>query len=161
MAGKLRLDVRSIAVAEVIHNAVEAVTPAANAKGLGLEISVEDGLGTIAADPERLQQIVWNLLSNAVKFTPAGGRVTLSVTRMPRALHIKVTDTGAGIAADLLPHVFERFRQGGTGHSRRQGGLGLGLAIVRNLVELHGGTVSAHSDGEGRGATFDVVIPAA
>ena len=160
MAGKLRLDIRSIAVAEVIHNAVEAVMPAANAKGIGLEVLADDRVGTVAADPERLQQIVWNLLSNAVKFTPAGGRVTLSVTRSERALHIKVTDTGAGITADLLPHVFERFRQGATGHSRRQGGLGLGLAIVRNLVELHGGTVEAHSEGDDRGATFEVVIPA-
>ena len=161
MAGKLRLDIRSMAVAEVIHNAVEAVMPAATAKGIGLDVSVDANVGTVAADPERLQQVVWNLLSNAVKFTPAGGRVTLSVTRQARALRIKVSDTGAGISAELLPHVFERFRQGAGGNSRQQGGLGLGLAIVRNLVELHGGTVAAHSDGEGRGATFEVVIPVA
>jgi signal transduction histidine kinase len=159
MAGKLRLDVRPIEVAEVIRNAVDAVTPAANAKNIHLESTVAPDIGTIAADPERLQQIVWNLLSNAVKFTPAEGRVSLTAKRSERALHVSVADTGGGINADLLPHVFERFRQGATGNSRRHGGLGLGLAIVRNLVELHGGHVTARSEGEGRGATFEVVIP--
>jgi signal transduction histidine kinase len=159
MAGKLRLDIRNIAVAEVLHNAIEAVMPAATAKGIGLDISVDTNLGTVGADPERLQQVVWNLLSNAVKFTPPGGRVTLTATRSGGALRIKVSDTGAGISPELLPHVFERFRQGATGNSRKHGGLGLGLAIVRNLVELHGGTVAAHSDGDGRGATFEVSIP--
>ena len=161
MAGKLRLDVRPIAVPEVIHNAVEAVMPAANAKGIRLETTIDPHFGTINADPERLQQIVWNLLSNAVKFTPEGGHVSLAVKRSERLLRISVVDNGAGIPADLLPHVFERFRQGAAGASRRHGGLGLGLAIVRNLVELHGGTVTAHSDGEGRGASFEVIIPAA
>jgi signal transduction histidine kinase len=160
MAGKLRLDIRNIAVAEVLHNAIEAVMPAATAKGIGLDVSVDTNLGTVSADPERLQQVVWNLLSNAVKFTTPGGRVALTATRSGGALRIKVTDTGAGINPELLPHVFERFRQGATGNSRKHGGLGLGLAIVRNLVELHGGTVSAHSDGDGRGATFEVSIPA-
>jgi signal transduction histidine kinase len=161
MAGKLRLDVRSISVTEVIQNAVDAVMPAANAKGIHLETSIAPDVGSIAADPERLQQIVWNLLSNAVKFTPSGGRVSLDVRRGERALRITVSDTGDGIKADLLPHVFERFRQGAAGNARRHGGLGLGLAIVKNLAELHGGTATARSDGEGRGATFEVVIPAA
>jgi signal transduction histidine kinase len=161
MAGKLRLDIRPIAVAEVIHNAVDAVMPAATAKGINLETSVDPQAGTVSADPERLQQIVWNLLSNAVKFTPQGGRVSVAVRRTAGELQITVADTGAGIHPDLLPHVFERFRQGAAGAARRHGGLGLGLAIVRNLVELHGGTVTAHSDGEGRGATFHVAIPAA
>jgi signal transduction histidine kinase len=161
MTGKLRLEVRSIAVPEVIHNAVEAITPAAKAKAIRLNTLIDPEVGTVTADPERLQQVVWNLLSNAVKFTGQGGMVTLTVRRSDRALHISVSDDGAGISADLLPHVFDRFRQGHTAPSRRQGGLGLGLAIVRNLVELHGGTVAAHSDGEGRGATFDVTIPAA
>jgi signal transduction histidine kinase len=160
MAGKLRLDIRSIAVTEVIHNAVDAVRPAAEAKGIRLQTDVDPKVGTIAADPERLQQIVWNLLSNAVKFTPREGRVSLTVHRAHGALHIKVADTGVGISPDLLPYVFERFRQGASGHARRQGGLGLGLAIVRNLVELHGGTVVARSEGEGRGATFEVSLPA-
>ena len=161
MAGKLRLDIRTIAVAEVIHGAVEAVMPAANAKKIQLRANVEPDVGSVAADPERLQQVVWNLLSNAVKFTPEGGQVVLSVARDERALRIKVSDTGVGISPELLPHVFERFRQGVGGNARKHGGLGLGLAIVRNLVELHGGTVAASSAGLNRGATFEVTIPAA
>jgi signal transduction histidine kinase len=161
MAGKLRLDVRPISVTEVIHHAVDAVMPAVNAKGVRLDTQIDPNVGTIAADPERLQQIVWNLLSNAVKFTPGGGRVSLVVRRDERSLYVGVEDSGVGISPDLLPHVFERFRQGASGNARRHGGLGLGLAIVRNLVELHGGTVTAHSDGDGRGARFEVIIPAA
>jgi signal transduction histidine kinase len=161
MAGKLRLDIRPVAVADIMHNAVEAVMPAVNAKSIHLETTMAPGVGTIAADPGRLQQIVWNLLSNAVKFTPEGGHVSLDVSRDARALRITVRDSGSGIEADLLPFVFDRFRQGGDGTARKHGGLGLGLAIVRNLVELHGGTVTAHSDGKDHGATFEVVIPAA
>jgi signal transduction histidine kinase len=161
MAGKLRLDIRPTAVAEVIHSAADAIAPAASAKGVRLETSVDANVSTVAVDPERLQQIVWNLLSNAVKFTPRAGTVSLAVTRRNQALHITVADTGNGIDVELLPFVFDRFRQGAGGHLKSQGGLGLGLAIVRNLVELHGGTVSAHSDGEGHGATFEVVLPAA
>lgn len=160
MAGKLRLDIRPIAVADVIHAAVEAITPAATAKGIRLDTSVDGNVGTVRADPERLQQIVWNLLSNAVKFTSREGVVSLNVGRRHQAIHITVADTGDGIAPQLLPFVFDRFRQGAVGHSRSHGGLGLGLAIVRNLVELHGGTVTADSDGVGRGATFQVVLPA-
>ena len=161
MAGKVRLDIRPTAVADAMHSAVEAISPAAAAKHVRVEISVDPAAGTINADPERLQQIVWNLLSNAVKFTPSGGLVSLKVCRRPDALHIVVSDTGVGIHPALLPHVFERFRQGAEGSVRRYGGLGLGLAIVRNLVELHGGTVTAKSgDGEGRGATFTVALPA-
>ena len=161
MAGKLRLDVRPIAVAEVIHHALDAVMPAANAKGIRVETVIDPDVGRIAADPERLQQIVWNLLSNAVKFTPRDGRVMLRVSRTPGVVTITVSDTGAGISADLLPHVFERFTQGHGHRSHAHGGLGLGLAIVRNLAELHGGTATARSDGEGRGATFEITIPAA
>ncbi|HUE89122.1 MAG TPA: ATP-binding protein [Vicinamibacterales bacterium] len=161
MAGKLRLEIRPIAVAEVVHSAVEAIAPAADAKGVRLDTTVDADVGTIGADPERLQQIVWNLLANAVKFTPREGMVSLAVARRNQALHITVGDTGAGIKPELLPFVFDRFRQGAVGHAKHQGGLGLGLAIVRNLVELHGGTVSAHSEGEGLGATFEVVLPAA
>jgi signal transduction histidine kinase len=148
-------------VADVIHGAVDAIAAAANAKGVRLDTVVEPNVGTVSADPERLQQIVWNLLSNAVKFTPKDGLVSLAVTRRSSALHVTVSDTGAGIDPALLPYVFDRFRQGASGHAKSHGGLGLGLAIVRNLVELHGGTVSAHSDGVGRGATFEVLLPAA
>jgi signal transduction histidine kinase len=161
LAGKLRLDVRPIAVADVIHGAVDAIAAAANAKGVRLDTVVEPNVGTVSADPERLQQIVWNLLSNAVKFTPKDGLVSLSVTRRSSALHVTVSETGAGIDPALLPYVFDRFRLGASGHAKSHGGLGLGLAIVRNLVELHGGTVSAYSDGVGRGATFEVLLPAA
>jgi signal transduction histidine kinase len=160
LAGKLRLDIRPIAVADVIHSAVDAVAPAANAKGIRLDTAVDSDVGTVSADPERLQQIVWNLLSNAVKFTPKDGTVSLAVVRRHQALHVTVSDTGVGINPELLPFVFDRFRQGVIGHSKSHGGLGLGLAIVRNLVELHGGTVSAFSEGEGHGATFEVVLPA-
>jgi signal transduction histidine kinase len=159
MAGKLQLDLQPVAVGDMVRAAVDAIAPGAQKKGVRIEADIARDAGTIEADPERLQQVVWNLLLNAVKFTPAGGRVVISAYRAEGALHIRVTDTGSGIAAELLPHVFERFRQGDA--ARRLGGLGLGLAIVRNLVELHGGTVSAHSEGAGRGATFDVVLPAA
>jgi len=113
-------------------------------------------------DPDRLRQVVWNLAANAVKFTPRGGRVTVRVERLPHAdVRLVVEDTGEGISADFLPHVFERFRQGDASNTRSHGGLGLGLAVVRHLVELHGGTIEARSEGEGRGATFTVVLPVA
>ena len=162
MGGKFRLDVRQVNVADVVNNAVETVGPAADAKNIRLEVGIEHRMGgRVSGDPERLQQVVWNLLSNAVKFTPPGGRVRMTVSRTDREIEIAVSDTGIGISQDFLPHVFERFRQQDGGTTRRYGGLGLGLAIVRNLVELHGGSVSAHSDGEGRGATFTVRLPAA
>ena len=155
------IEVHPFDLRECVESALDLVAARAAQKQLDLAYVFEgDVPPAIEGDVTRLRQILLNLLSNAVKFTPAGGRVSLAVARAPRALHISVADTGAGISADLLPHVFERFRQGG-GPSRRQGGLGLGLAIVRNLVELHGGTVTAQSDGEGRGATFEVILPAA
>jgi signal transduction histidine kinase/CheY-like chemotaxis protein len=160
MSGKLRLDVRMVPIDEVVRNATDTVGPAAEAKGIRIESVVDRSVGRIPGDPERLQQIVWNLLSNAVKFTPYGGRVTVTVTRTDGDVEIAVRDTGVGIGAEFLPHVFERFRQQDGGTTRRYGGLGLGLAIVRNLVELHGGSVSAHSDGEGRGSLFTVRLPA-
>jgi signal transduction histidine kinase len=144
----------------MIADAVEAVQPAVGAKSIQVETCVAADLGAIVADPDRLQQIVWNLLSNAVKFTPAGGRVNVRVRRDADHVEIAVSDTGSGIAPEFLPHVFERFRQQESGTTRRHGGLGLGLAIVRHLVELHGGSVGAESDGEGRGATFQVRLPA-
>ena len=161
MSGKLRLDVRSVAVEDIVRNAMDTVGPAADAKAIRIESAIDRGVGRISGDPERLQQIVWNLLSNAVKFTPHGGRVTISVRAVDDEVEIVVRDTGIGIGPEFLPHVFERFRQQDAGTTRRYGGLGLGLAIVRNLVELHGGSVSAQSDGEGRGAVFTVRLPAA
>jgi signal transduction histidine kinase len=160
MSGRMRLDVRTVQIEEVVKNALEAVAPAMAAKAIQLETSLNGAAGAIAGDPERLQQVVFNLVSNAVKFTPDGGKVRVSLARIGDEVEIAVSDTGAGISPDFLPHVFERFRQQHAGTSRRHGGLGLGLAIVRNLVELHGGSVTAESEGEGRGATFKVRLPA-
>jgi signal transduction histidine kinase len=157
--GKLRLDVRDVDVADVVHEAMATVQPAADAKSVRLDVVVDPDAGTIAADPDRLQQIIWNLLSNAIKFTPAGGRVVLSLQRQHGAIAIAVRDSGAGIPSEFIPYVFDRFRQAESGAQRRHGGLGLGLAIVRHLVELHGGTVTAESAGEGQGATFRVTLP--
>jgi signal transduction histidine kinase len=160
LGGKLRLEIGEARIADVIEAALMSVRPAADAKGVGLEVDVEGGLGTVAADPERLQQIVWNLLSNAIKFTPGGGHVALSARRSESTLVIRVHDDGQGVPQEFLPHIFEPFRQADASTTRRQGGLGLGLAIVRQLVEAHGGTIAAHSEGEGKGTTFTVEIPA-
>jgi signal transduction histidine kinase len=161
ISGKLHLEMRIVSLSEVIHNAAESMRPAADAKHVQLLTSFDSSVGVILGDAGRLQQIVWNLLSNAVKFTPKGGRVELSVTRQGDEVEIVVADTGVGIAPQFMPHVFERFRQEDVGTKRRYSGLGLGLAIVRHLVELHGGTVVAESEGQGRGATFRVRLPAA
>jgi signal transduction histidine kinase/ActR/RegA family two-component response regulator len=158
--GKLRLDMRMVEVASVVEDAVETVTAAAEAKGIRIRSVIDPAAGRVGGDTDRLQQIVWNLLSNAVKFTPAGGRIEVAATRTGSDVEIVVSDTGVGISPEFLPHVFERFRQEDAGTKRRYGGLGLGLAIVRNLVELHGGSVSAHSDGLNRGARFVVRLPA-
>ena len=133
--------------------------PAADAKGVRLQTIVDPRVGPVSGDPDRLQQVVWNLLSNAVKFTPKGGRVQVRLERVNSHVEIVVSDTGIGIRPDFLPHVFERFRQAEAGTTRKTGGLGLGLAIVRHIVELHGGTVEATSAGEGQGATFRVRLP--
>jgi PAS domain S-box-containing protein len=159
ITGKLRLDVGSIDLVSVIVAAMEAVQTAADAKGIRLEASLDPALGPVSADPSRLQQVVWNLLTNAIKFTPAGGRVDIRLERRDSMARITVSDTGQGIRRELLPFVFDRFRQGETSIGRRYGGLGLGLAIVRHIVELHGGDVDAVSAGEGRGATFTVDLP--
>ena len=160
MSGKLRLDMRQVAVAEVVKLALDAIKPAVDAKHIELETTIDPAVGIMTADPERLQQVIWNLLSNAVKFTPAGGRVSIDMRRPDDDVQIVVRDTGAGISPEFLPHVFERFRQASPGTARHHGGLGLGLTIVRNLVELHGGSVTAQSDGLGHGATFIVRLPA-
>jgi signal transduction histidine kinase len=160
MNGKLRLDVKPVTIADVVKLAVEAIAPTAEAKKLTLQTNIDPHAGMVTGDPERLQQVIWNLLSNAVKFTPTGGRVSIALARAEERVEIIVTDTGPGIAPEFLPHVFERFRQGHPGPSRHHGGLGLGLAIVQTLVELHGGSVAAHSE-PGKGATFTVSLPAA
>jgi signal transduction histidine kinase len=161
VGGNLHLDLREVRVAAVVEHAVDSMRPAAAAKQMTLDARVDTDAGFIRADPERLQQIVWNLLSNAVKFTPSGGRVELHASRQEDEVQITVTDTGTGISAEFLPHVFDRFRQQDVGTTRRYGGLGLGLAIVRHLVALHGGSISADSGGDGHGATFRVRLPAA
>jgi signal transduction histidine kinase len=153
ITGKLRLDVRPVNLAPVIEGAVESVRPAAEAKGIRLQRVLDTGPQVVSGDPERLQQVVWNLLANAVKFTPKGGRVQVRLERVNSHVEIVVNDTGRGISPDVLPHVFERFLQADSSTSRVHGGLGLGLAIVRHLVELHGGTVRAESEGEGQACT--------
>ena len=159
ITGKMRMDVRPADPNAFIDAAVEAVRPAADAKGVRVQKVMDTGLLSIPGDPVRLQQVVWNLLSNAIKFTPREGRVQIRSERVNSHLEIVVSDTGQGIAPDFLPHVFDRFRQADQKTSRQYGGMGLGLAIVRHLVELHGGTVRAESEGEGRGATFTVMLP--
>ncbi|XXX49509.1 ATP-binding protein [Sorangium sp. So ce119] len=161
IAGKVRLDRHLIDAGAVIGAAVESVRPAADAKGVALELAVEARDARILGDSTRLQQVCWNLVSNAIKFTPTGGVVRVAVAQRGADLHIEVSDTGQGIRPDFLPFVFDRFSQADGSTTRRHGGLGLGLAIVRHLVELHGGTISARSEGEGRGATFDVALPVA
>jgi PAS domain S-box-containing protein len=159
VSGKMRLNMQPVELPVVMHDAVATVAPAAEAKHIRLETTVDPQVGAVSGDPDRLRQIVWNLLSNAVKFTPKNGRVQVRLERVNSSVEIVVSDTGIGIRSDFLPHIFEQFRQGDSGANREHAGLGLGLAIVRNLVELHGGTVYATSGGEGQGATFRVRLP--
>jgi PAS domain S-box-containing protein len=159
VSGKLRLSVETIDIVPVLHGALESVRPSADAKGITLATAFSPQLGTTTADPTRLQQIVWNLLSNAVKFTSRGGRIELDAKRTASQLEIAVTDTGEGIDPEFLPHVFEAFRQAETPSTRVHGGLGLGLSIVRYMAEAHGGTVTAESEGRGKGARFCVSLP--
>jgi len=161
IAGKMRLDLAPLNLRSVIESAVETVRPAAEAKGIYLSALLDPEVETVSGDAERLQQVVWNLLSNAVKFTPNGGRVEVRLERADSHVEIAVADNGQGIKPEFLPYVFDHFRQEEGGASRRQGGLGLGLAIVRHIVELHGGTARAASEGLGKGATFTVALPIA
>ncbi|HEX8617301.1 MAG TPA: ATP-binding protein [Thermoanaerobaculia bacterium] len=161
ITGKIRIDVRPIDPNSFIEAAVEAVRPAAEAKGVRLQRIMDTGVVTVSGDPVRLQQVVWNLLSNAIKFTPKGGRVQIRLERVNSHIEICVNDTGPGIEPEFLPYVFDRFRQADGRTTRQHGGLGLGLSIVRHLVELHGGTVRAESEGEGKGAAFTVLLPVA
>jgi PAS domain S-box-containing protein len=159
VSGKIRLDVQPVDLTPVINNAVATVQPAADAKGVSLQSVIDPGAGPVSGDPDRLQQVVWNLLSNAVKFTPRGGKVQIRLERVNSHVDIVVSDTGIGIDADFLPLVFERFRQADAGPTRKSGGLGLGLAIVRHIVEMHGGTVKAFSPGLNLGSLFTVSLP--
>jgi signal transduction histidine kinase len=161
MAGTLRLEVGPVAVADLVRVAVEGVAVAADAQGGGRQGSNDPAVGRVVGDWTRLQQVVWNLLSNAVKFTPAGGDVSVKVERTGGSVLVTVADTGIGISREFLPHVFDRFRQEHTGSTRQYGGLGLGLAIARHLVELHGGEIAAHSEGRGHGARFTLRLPTA
>jgi signal transduction histidine kinase/CheY-like chemotaxis protein len=159
IAGKLRLDSRPLAPGLIVRAALETVRPAAQTRQITLATEIPDDMPMLAGDFSRLQQVVWNLLSNAVKFTPQGGHVTVALRADESQIEIAVSDDGQGIKPEFLPHVFERFRQADSSNARRHGGLGLGLAIVRHLVEMHGGSVEAQSDGEGCGATFIVRLP--
>ena len=159
VSGKIRLDVQPVELPAVVDNAVLTIQPAADAKGVKLQTLIDPRVGPVAGDPDRLQQVVWNLLSNAVKFSSRGARVQVRLQRVNSHLELIVSDTGAGIRTDFLPFVFERFRQADAGPTRKTGGLGLGLSIVRHIVELHGGSVEADSAGLGEGATFTVRLP--
>jgi signal transduction histidine kinase len=160
ISGKVRLDVQPVDVEAVMLAAIDSIQPAADAKGIRLETRLDAAAGQILGDAARLQQVVWNLLSNAIKFTPTGGRVDIRLARKEQQVEITVSDNGCGVAPEFVPFVFERFRQGESGTTRQHGGLGLGLAIVRHLVELHGGLATADSGGVGQGATFRVLLPA-
>ena len=161
ITGKLRLDLRAVPVASIIEGALESVRPTADVRHLTLDVALAAGTESMRCDPARMQQVIWNLLSNAIKFTPEGGRITIGAERDGHTLTIAVSDTGMGIDADFLPYVFDRFRQQDAASTRIHGGLGLGLSIVRHLVELHGGTVEARSEGPGLGSTFLVRVPVA
>jgi signal transduction histidine kinase len=160
-SGKLRLEVGALELAGLVESAIDAARPAAEAKGLRLEAALDPAAGPVVGDSERLLQVFGNLLTNAIKFTPRGGEVRVELAPAGPWAEIAVADTGQGIAPDFLPLVFERFRQADGSITRAHGGLGLGLSIVKHLVELHGGTVAAESEGPGRGARFVVRLPAA
>jgi signal transduction histidine kinase len=160
VTGKLRLSLDACPVDMVISDAVRTIEPAAEAKQISLAASVEPGL-TVLCDRDRMQQVIWNLLSNAIKFTPSGGAVSVRAMRRRSEIAISISDTGIGIAPEHLPFVFQRFWQAHTGASREFGGLGLGLALARHIVELHGGSMSAESAGEGEGTVFTIVLPTA
>jgi signal transduction histidine kinase len=159
IVGNLRLDLRPVDIASVVEAVVESLRPAAEAKGLRLQAIIEATGEEVSGDSDRLQQVVSNLLSNAIKFTPEGGHIRVELVRIHRHVEITIADTGIGISSEFLPHVFERFRQASSAGGRKHGGLGLGLAIVSQLVKLHNGTVQADSAGEGQGAIFVVKLP--
>jgi PAS domain S-box-containing protein len=159
VSGKIHLEVQQLYLHEVMNNAIETVRQSASAKNVRIQPMLDSGIGMVRGDPNRLQQVLWNLLSNAVKFTPSGGRVQVVLERVNSHIEICVADTGVGIPVEFLPYVFDRFRQGDPSTTRRYGGLGLGLSIVRSLVELHGGTVRVKSPGQNLGSTFIIALP--
>jgi len=159
ISGKIALNVQRIDLTAIINAVLESVRPAADAKGVRLGQRIDTAVNTIMGDPARLQQVIWNLLTNAVKFTPRGGQVQVGLRRTDENVEIIVSDTGQGIDPEFLPRVFTRFSQADASTTRRHAGLGLGLAIVRHLTELHGGTAHAQSAGAGRGSTFTVTLP--
>jgi signal transduction histidine kinase len=159
ITGKLRLSVQPVDLGAIIIAAVDGLRPAAEAREIRLQLQLDAPAGQVSGDPDRLQQVAWNLISNAIKFTPKGGRVIVRLERVESHVEVTVNDNGKGIAPEFLPHVFDRFRQADATTTRAFGGLGLGLSIVRQLVELHGGTVRVESEGEGLGSTFTVNLP--
>jgi PAS domain S-box-containing protein len=161
ISGKIRLDLQRVHLPVIVTSACNSVGPMAEAKKLSVHCTIEPAVPSVWGDPLRLQQVALNLLSNAVKFTPAGGSITVTLDRTGDDVQLTVTDTGRGIQPDFLPHIFERFRQADAPTTRAHGGVGLGLSIVKHLVDLHSGTITAHSDGDGRGATFIVRLPLA
>ncbi len=159
ISGKLRLDVRTVDLISIVNAAIDSIRPAVDAKTIRLQTMLDPAAGPISGDADRLQQIVWNLLTNAVKFTPKGGRIQVKVQRIDSHVEIVVSDSGVGINKEFLPYVFDRFRQADASTTRIHGGLGLGLSIVHQLVDLHGGNVTVFSEGEGTGATFTITLP--
>jgi PAS domain S-box-containing protein len=159
VSGKLRLNVRPVDLTPVVEAALDTVRPAADAKGIRIQAVLDPSAGPVSGDADRLQQVIWNLLANAIKFTARGGRVQVRLSRVNSHVELRVEDTGVGIGPEFMPHVFELFRQRDGSPSRQHGGLGLGLALVKHLVELHGGSVECASPGEGLGAVFSVKLP--
>jgi PAS domain S-box-containing protein len=159
MSGRMRLDVQQVALIDVVRAAVDSVEPAAHNKSIRLEVVLDPAVGIVSGDPSRLQQVFWNLLSNSIKFTPKGGKVQVLLQRVNSRIEVTVTDNGIGIPAEFIPHVFDRFSQRDSSTSRQYNGLGVGLAISKQLVELHGGSITARSAGEGQGAIFTVTLP--
>src|SRR5205085_2235668 len=160
VTGKLRLSLETCSVASIVTDAIDTIRPSAEAKEIAVHSQVE-GVPSVLGDPDRLQQVIWNLMSNAIKFTPKGGTVTIRAHRRNGSVHLVVRDPGIGIAREHLPYVFQRFWQAHTGASREFAGLGIGLALARHLVEMHGGSIRVESPGVGGGAEFTVVLPAA
>jgi CheY-like chemotaxis protein len=159
VSGSMRLDIRPVELASIIEGATEVIRPGAATKGIRIESSLEGSGVTVTGDPDRLQQVFTNVLSNSVKFTPNGGRIQIALRRQNSHAEVVVSDNGIGIDPEVMPFIFERFRQGDAGTSRKYGGLGLGLAIARHLSELHGGMISAHSGGLGMGTEFTIQLP--
>src|SRR4051812_10020308 len=159
VAGRLQISPRPILLQPIVDGVIAALHPAATAKQIEVESHLDATIGPVGADPDRLQQIVWNLLSNAIKFTPSGGHVRIRMSKRDHHVCLSVSDTGVGFPAETASHLFERFRQGDSSSTRQYGGLGLGLGIVRHLVEMHGGTVTARSAGPNEGAEFEVLLP--